>query len=219
MSLFSSQESLGSNADTPIPDSQGVARDLSDYRLAFKLINQYYNDLSDPEFDPIRKRVFKHLDCLRSSFPDLEKLKGLKVLDIACGSRIFQGNYHHKFDPWMSRLLVYLGAEPLGIDIVDQKNETFGSYVLDLTEIDSLSLIPNCIFDAYYVAAFPTVSAIESFQAKGLTWTELRSNISIHLERILKRDGVEIQGFTPGCNAFVLDVLSRPISRVDDSEY
>lgn len=179
--------------------------------LAYRLITTYYLDDGTRDFDLARKSVLHHLDLLRVAYPDFRELHGKRVLDVACGSRGFGGNLPNgssetstlRFDPWMSRLLISLGAHPVGLDICRQSNERFESYEVDLTKKDALAFLPSRSFDAFYVSGFPTTPAIQQFISNGRTWQEVRDDILAHLHRSLKEGGVVIRPFTEKTDRFV----------------
>ena len=60
---------------------------------------------------------------LLDAFGSLSAVRGQAVLDIACGSSSSRspvtGRQTAEFEPWMCRLLLELGARPVGVDIGD----------------------------------------------------------------------------------------------------
>ena len=96
-------------------------------------------------------------------------LKGQRVLDIACGSNtskapsfVFvntpfgkrriqnphQDGYTAQFEPWFCRILLELGADPVGVDLGNLDGETFEHYQVDLGQPGALSFLPDHSFDA-----------------------------------------------------------------------
>ena len=193
----------------PTTQPNHQSRPLADFRIAFHLIDKSYPDLDDASYDRLRKRVFQHINNLRASFPNLNEVKGMRILDVACGSKCYVDNARGKYDPWMSRLLVFLGAKPVGLDTADQRGEDFKPLKVDLTNPDALQGLESDSFDAYYICAFPTRKAIKHLVEKGLEWPAMRENILSHLNRALKPGGVVIKQFTPADEALVADTLKN----------
>jgi hypothetical protein len=187
-------------------------RPSQDFILAHQLVNTYYPDLIINNELPkeISKSIFRHIDYLRTSFPDFNQLKGKEILDVACGCRSVPDNTDHRWDPWMSRLLVLLGAVPYGIDLFEQENERFDACVLNLVEADSLARFDDDSFDAYYLSGFPNRISLQRIHNGPLGWDALRENISEHLQRILKPDGVIIRSFCERTEKFVHENISQP---------
>lgn len=213
----SSNKGFTSTGATSVPEPVSPPRQPQDEVLAYRLITNYYMDDGTKDFEPARKNILQHLDRLRATYPDLEELHGKRILDVACGARLYSGNWSDstrdtstlQFDPWMSRLLISLGAHPTGIDICRQLNERFESIEIDLTKKNALEVLPTASFDAFYISAFPNTHAIQKFLAHGRSWPEVRDDILSHLHRSLKEDGKIIRPFTEKTEKFVQDFLSK----------
>jgi hypothetical protein len=52
------------------------------------------------------------------------------------------------FEPWFPRILLTLGAEPVGVDRGDLSGERFEAYNLDLGQPGALDFLPANSFDA-----------------------------------------------------------------------
>ncbi len=112
--------------------------------------------------------IAQMLGRLARSFPRLSGLRGRKILDIACGSntsrlpasllvntpfgdvrlgRASKG-YTAQFEPWFCRILVELGATPVGVDFGDLEIEAFIHHRVDLGKNGSLDFLPDHSFDA-----------------------------------------------------------------------
>ena len=52
------------------------------------------------------------------------------------------------FEPWFCRLLLELGAEPVGVDAGDLAGERFTHHSADLSRIGALDFLPDASFDA-----------------------------------------------------------------------
>ena len=105
---------------------------------------------------------------LAGAFGNLSSLSGLKILDIACGSnssrapaavhvntpfgRLTLGHppkgYTALFEPWFCRMLLELGADPVGVDMGDLERETFTHHRADLGQPGALDFLPKHSFDA-----------------------------------------------------------------------
>lgn len=187
----------------PPPEPLRGRNHASDPVLAKSLVLEYHRDLSDEQSAPARKRVLEHIHFLRAAFPDLEDVKGKRVLDIACGSRTYPDNRDYVYEPWMCRLLLRLGALPVGIDLFAQKGERFRSRQRDLLEPGALAGVKSSFFDAYYVCAFPTRKAVAAMHAGSRSWPDVRTELLSHLTRCLKPDGRIIRTFTVNTETYV----------------
>lgn len=106
---------------------------------------------------------------LVSAFGGAAQARGLRILDIACGSnsshapQVFhlrvagalrpverQGDdgFSPLFEPWFPRMLHALGAEAVGVDMGDLGGESFEHYVVNLADPGALDFLPNQSFDA-----------------------------------------------------------------------
>ena len=97
----------------------------------------------------------------------LSDFQGKRILDIACGSNsskapdavhiktpfrnITLGNppkgYTALFEPWFCRILLELGADPVGVDFGDLDRETFTHYQVDLGKVGALDFLADHSFD------------------------------------------------------------------------
>ena len=202
-----------SNRPTP-QDAQApgsISLPAEDVERARELIAQFRPGLDDDSAKPLEDRLFFHINQLRASFGDIRAVKGKQIIDVACGSQFYVDNYQGRYDPWMSRLLVSLGAMSLGIDIAPQHEvEKFKPRPTDLTVPDALSFLESNSFDAYYISAFPTRKAVKHLVEKGLEWPAIRENILSHLNRALKPGGIVIRRFNNGDEKLVAGVLESP---------
>src|SRR5512142_2913535 len=103
------------------------------------------------------------------AYSALAPLKGQRILDIACGSNTSRApsfvfvdtpfgeqripisssdGYTAQFEPWFCRLLLELGAVPVGIDRGDLDGEAFEHYNVDLGLPGALDFLPDRSFDA-----------------------------------------------------------------------
>jgi hypothetical protein len=56
--------------------------------------------------------------------------------------------YTAQFEPWFCRILVELGADPVGIDFGDLDRESFTHHRVDLGQVGALAFLPSHSFDA-----------------------------------------------------------------------
>ena len=120
----------------------------------------------EPGVEEIIKQL---LGRLAKAFGNLSTVKGTRILDIACGSitskappsiyidtpfgekRISTADtegYTAQFEPWFCRILLHMGARPVGIDFGDLDGEAFEHYRVDLGQIGALDFLPSRSFDA-----------------------------------------------------------------------
>jgi hypothetical protein len=120
----------------------------------------------EPGVEEIIKQL---LGRLESAFGSLSTVKGRRILDIACGSNTSKTpssiyidtpfgekristadteNYTAQFEPWFCRMLLPLGAHPVGIDFGNLEGEAFEHYRVDLGQKGALDFLPSHSFDA-----------------------------------------------------------------------
>jgi len=104
---------------------------------------------------------------LADSYPRLFNIKNQRILDIACGSNTSKlpaslyvdtpfgemsfghtsKGYTALFEPWFCRILLELGATPIGVDFGDLEQELFNHYQVDLGQTGALDFLPEHSFD------------------------------------------------------------------------
>jgi hypothetical protein len=120
----------------------------------------------EPGVEEIIKQL---LGRLKSAFGSLSQVKGKRILDIACGSNTSKApssiyvdtpfgekristaateGYTAQFEPWFCRVLLQLGAHPVGIDFGNLEAEAFEHYRVDLGQRGALDFLPSHSFDA-----------------------------------------------------------------------
>ena len=131
------------------------------YALAQKMVRE-------PGLEEIIKQLVGRVYRAYGSFAGL---KGKRILDIACGSSTSKApafvfvntpfgetripishtdGYTAQFEPWFCRILLELGADPVGIDLGNLDGETFEHYHVDLGQPGALSFLPDRSFDAVH---------------------------------------------------------------------
>src|SRR4030067_85297 len=149
---------------------------------------------------------------LAKAFERLSDIEKKVILDIACGSNTSMApaslhidtpfgemkigrsttGYAAQFEPWFCRILLELGARPVGVDFGDLDHEAFTHYQVDLGQEGVLDFLPSRSFDAIqdsrlfgspeFTAQFPSLA----------DRLEVAQEIRRQDERLLKTDGIMI---------------------------
>jgi SAM-dependent methyltransferase len=131
---------------------------------------------------------------LMDAFGTLSAIRGLAVLDVACGSNSSRspvtGERTAEFEPWMCRLLVELRARPVGIDIGDLAAETFTHYRVDLGIPGALDFLATGSFDAVHESRL--FGSPEFRAAHGRATERIRREIHRQERRLLRPGGILI---------------------------
>ena len=131
---------------------------------------------------------------LMDAFGSLPTIRGQSVLDIACGSNSSRspvtGRRTAEFEPWMCRLLVELGARPVGIDIGDLADETFEHHRADLGVPGALDFLATGSFDAVHESRL--FGSPEFREAYGRATERVRREIHRQERRLLRPGGILI---------------------------
>jgi len=131
---------------------------------------------------------------LMDAFGPLSAVRDQTVLDIACGSNSSRspvtGQRTAEFEPWMCRLLVELGAQPVGIDIGDLADEAFEHHRVDLGIPGALDFLATGSFDAVHESRL--FGSPEFRAAHGRATELIRREIHRQERRLLRPGGVLI---------------------------
>ena len=131
---------------------------------------------------------------LMDAFGPLSTIRGQAVLDIACGSNSSRspvtGLRTAVFEPWMCRLLVELGARPVGIDIGDLADEAFVHHWVDLGVRGELDFLATGSFDAVHESRL--FGSPEFLAAHGPATERIRREIHRQERRLLRPGGILI---------------------------
>lgn len=91
---------------------------------------------------------------LEKAFGSLQAVRGKRVLDIGCGSNSSRhpgtGMVTPMFEPWFCRILLELGADPVGVDTGDLEGEAFEHFRIDLARNGALDFLPDSSFDGVH---------------------------------------------------------------------
>lgn len=147
-------------------------KDEQDHILLEKMIrvlDTQYNLNGKMAKEPgVEEIITQMVGRLANSFGKLSYIQGKMILDIACGSNsskapaslyidtpfgeITMGHaskgYTTLFEPWFCRILLELGANPVGVDFGDLEREVFVHYRADLGKVGALDFLPDHSFDA-----------------------------------------------------------------------
>ncbi len=148
---------------------------------------------------------------LANAYPSLSTVKNKRILDIACGSNssklpasfflssLFGGRSVHAnhgftalFEPWFCRMLLELGATPVGVDFGDLESEVFIHYKVDLGIPGALDFLPDHSFDGIQDSRLfgsPEFTAEFPSQAERI---KVGQEIVRQERRLLKMDGIII---------------------------
>lgn len=131
---------------------------------------------------------------LVDAFGSLSAVRGLTVLDIACGSSSSRspltGRQTPEFEPWMCRLLLALGARPVGVDIGDNDGEAFEHHRVDLGSPGALDFLASGSFDAIHESRL--FGSPEFRSAHGAETERVRREIHRQERRLLRVGGILI---------------------------
>jgi hypothetical protein len=162
----------------------------------------------EPEVEDIIKQMAGRL---ANAYPKLSAVLNKNILDIACGSKssklpasfflnsLFGGRSAHAnrgftalFEPWFCRMLVELGAAPVGVDFGDLDEEMFTHHKVDLGIPGALDFLPDYSFDGIKDSRLfgsPEFTAEFPNQADRL---KVGIEIVRQERRLLKQDGIII---------------------------
>ncbi len=119
----------------------------------------------EPGVEPILQQL---VGRITSAFKPVTTVRGKRILDLACGSNTSKApsfvyintpfgesririaspeNYTAQFEPWFCRLLLALGAEPVGVDLGGLEGEAFEHFRVDLGQAGALDFLPGQSFD------------------------------------------------------------------------
>lgn len=164
----------------------------------------------EPGVEEIIKQLFGRV---YRAYRGFTMLKDQRILDIACGSNSSKAppdllvnspfgdrqniisqteGYTALFEPWFCRMLLELGADPVGIDLGNLEGETFEHYQVDLGQPGILDFLPDHSFDAVQDSRLfgsPEFTAQFPNQADRL---KVAAEIWRQAQRLLKPKGIVI---------------------------
>jgi hypothetical protein len=172
-----------------------------------------YSLLRKSEPDPGVEEILKQMIArLAASFGNLWNIRGKRILDAPCGSKTSRAparvhlktplgaiklgsrhkGYTPLFEPWFCRMLLLLGADPVGVDFGDLEGEQFEHYAVDLGQPGALNFMPDASFDAVQDSRlFRSPEFTAQFPKKGDRLAVAREIVQQE-RRLLKPGGVVI---------------------------
>lgn len=191
-------------------------KDEPDHILIAKTIlamNTRYNLLTKMARESgVEDIIEQLLERLANSYPSLANIQHQRILDIACGSNTSKApasyyfgapyskrasertstGYTAMFEPWFCRMLLELGATPVGVDFGNLEQELFIHHQIDLGKPGALDFLPDHSFDAIQDSRLfgsPEFTAKFPLLADRLT---VAREIVRQEKRLLKLDGIMI---------------------------
>jgi hypothetical protein len=164
---------MASQMDQLIDILNHLAKDQEERDLMSTLITTLdaeYDLYTKMAKEPGVEEIIKQL-CGRivNAFGSLSNVNGKRILDVACGSTTSKApssiyidtpfgekristadtaGYSAQFEPWFCRVLLQLGAHPVGIDFGNLEGEAFEHYRVDLGQSGALDFLVDQSFDA-----------------------------------------------------------------------
>lgn len=150
---------------------------------------------------------------LFKAYGSFTRVKGKRILDIACGSSTSKApsfvfvntpfgerripipatqGYTAQFEPWFCRILLELGAYPVGIDVGNLDDEAFEHYPVDLGQPGALSFLADSSFDAVHDSRLFGSPEFTAQFPNPLDRLKVAAEIWSQEQRILKPGGIVI---------------------------
>ena len=163
--------------------------------------------------------ITQMVERMANAFERLANVQAKRILDIACGSNTSRApasiyintplgekrihtsdteSFTAQFEPWFCRMLLELGARPVGIDFGDLDCEAFEHYRADLGQEGALDFLPSHSFDAVQDSRLfgsPEFTAQFPNQADRL---KVAQEIKRQEQRLLKADGIVVHSDADG---------------------
>jgi hypothetical protein len=123
--------------------------------LVYAALDARYGLAAKTEAEPEVARILAELvGRLQQACASLEAVRGKRILDVPSGSNTSRSPITRRrtaqFEPWMCRLLLELGAEPVAVDIGDLEGEPYEHHRIDLGAPGALDLFPDGSFDGLH---------------------------------------------------------------------
>jgi hypothetical protein len=164
---------MDNKMDQLITQLSRLAKDREEQALitaAIQALDKRYDLAGKIAREPGVEEIIKQLyGRLFKAYGEISRIKGQRILDIACGSNTSKApsfvyidtpfgekrikidyveGYTAQFEPWFCRILLELEAHPVGVDLGDLEAETFEHYRVDLGQAGALDFLPERSFDA-----------------------------------------------------------------------
>jgi hypothetical protein len=152
----------------------------------------------EPELASILEEFIGRLE---RAFGSLDGVRGKRILDIASGSNSSRspatGKRTALFEPWFARLLLELGAEPVGLDGGDLDGEQFEHHRVDLGRAGALDFLPSASFDGVQDSRLFGSPEFRKAYPRRRDLERVKAEIARQERRVLKPDGVVIHSDIP----------------------
>lgn len=123
-------------------------------------------------------------------------IEGLTILDLGCGSVNSEDKHGSDYEPWLCRFLHEAGYNIIGIDLAEQKDESFEHYSTNLARRESLNFLASNSVDianARQLFDSPTLLRLlnrtEQIACDKMVGRTLTRHLTKQLERIVKPQG------------------------------
>ena len=206
----------GNKQDQLIAKLNHLWKDKQDHLLianTIQALNIRYDLIGKTAKEPgVAEIIIQMFGRLANSFERLSDIQNKKILDIACGSNTSKApaalfintpfgsktigrsnkGYTAQFEPWFCRILLEVGANPVGVDFGDLESEVFVHYRVDLGKIGALDFLPAHSFDAVQDSRLfgsPEFTAQFPNRAERL---QIAQEIKRQEQRLLKANGIVI---------------------------
>lgn len=147
----------------------------------------------EPQTDESIVTFFRRLG---DAFGDLSTIKGKRILDLGCGSSTsrhpWTGQVTPMFEPWLCRILLALGATPVGVDMLDLSDEDFEHHRVNLGELGALDFLPPTSFDAVHDHRIFGSPEFTSQYPTREDYLRIAGEINAQERRVLKPGGIII---------------------------
>lgn len=179
-----------------------------------KALDEKYNLSGKISREPGLKEIIQQLlGRIYQAYGTFADMKSKRILDIACGSNTSKApsfvyvntpfgehripvpaseGYTAQFEPWFCRMLIELGADPVGIDFGNLDGETFEHHNVDLGQPGALSFLSDHSFDAVQDSRlFGSPEFTSQFPDRG-DRLKVAAEIWRQEQRLLKANGIVI---------------------------
>ncbi|MBN1377565.1 hypothetical protein JW949_04520 [Candidatus Woesearchaeota archaeon] len=118
------------------------------------------------------------------------ELENKKILDLGCGANREKWEKNRRYEPWLCRALLIMGAKPIGIDIGNLDKEKFEHYNIDLDTIDIEKLGDKYKHSVDLANARSLFSSpIRTSKKMHLSYDVLKESLVFRIEKIIKKEG------------------------------
>ncbi len=185
-----------------LADVRRTAADRTILERALSALDaRYHLDEKIAREPDLRRILEQFVDRLQRVFGSLEQVRGKRILDIASGSNSSRspdtGKRTAAFEPWFCRLLLELGADPVGVDSGDLDGERFEHHRLDLGRPGALDLLPSASFDGVQDSRLFGSPEFRSAYPDPGEHARVKAEIRRQERRLLKPGGVLIHTDNP----------------------